>query len=389
MIFGVGILQESIIERAHLMGLKVVGIDPCKDAVCRDKVDVFEVVDGQDYEGTLAAAIRNNVSAIVTSATDKPLVMMARVAKELGLPCFSLEAAVYATDKFQMKQHFQEGGVPCAKGRLIKEAKDASDFNFPVIIKPRDNSGSRGVIKCDSIDLLEEAMKEAYQYTRLDSLLIEEFIEGQAYSIEGFHYGDKTEVYQFTEKRCTPFPYTAELGHKQPAVLSDAQKDDIREIVRKIGICLDFHNCPSHTELKINDRGIFVLETSPRLGGDYNAAKLIPLSTGINIEDQLLKISLGEEADIHTGRNDKSSAICWICLPEGEITAIDPELYNVINWPYVKSFDFSLKVGDRVNKITNSLQRYGHFLCQADTRETIDNIMEEYEAKVNSLISIK
>lgn len=363
-------------------------IDPCANAACKDACDAFEVVGGQDFEGTMAIAKKYNISALATTATDKPLVMMARVAARLKLPCFSYEAAVFATDKYQMKQHFIDGGVPCAKGRLIKTAEEASDLNFPVIIKPRDNSGSRGVIKCDSIDLLAKAMEESYQYTRLNSLLIEEFIEGQAYSIEGFHYDGKAEVYQFTEKRCTSFPYTAELGHKQPALLTEKQKEEIKEIVRKIGICLDFHNCPSHTELKINNRGIFVLETSPRLGGDYNAAMLVPLSTGINIEDQLLRLSLGEKVDLLSGRNDKASAICWICLPEGTITDIDQELYNVINWPYVKSFGFDLKIGDKVNKITNSLQRYGHFICQAETREEIDEIMYNYEAKIKSMITI-
>ena len=79
MIFGVGELQESIIKRAKAMGLFVVGIDPCVDACCRDAVDAFEVVGGQDYEGTLAVARKYNISAVVTAATDKPLVMMARV----------------------------------------------------------------------------------------------------------------------------------------------------------------------------------------------------------------------------------------------------------------------------------------------------------------------
>lgn len=389
MIFGVGELQKSIIERAKKMGLFVVGIDPCAEAYCRDVVDAFEIVGGQDYEGTLAVARKYNVSAIATSATDKPLVMMAKVAKEMKLPCFSLAAAHNATDKFLMKQHFFEGGVPCAKGKLIKNIEEAKDLVFPVIIKPRDNSGSRGVILCHTKDELQKAMEESFQYTRLDSLLVEEFIEGQAYSIEGFHYNGKSTVYQFTEKRCTPFPYTAELGHKQPAILTDKQKDDIRDIVSKIGKCLDFDNCPSHTELKINQRGIFVLETSPRLGGDYNASTLVPLSTGINIEDQLLRISLNEEPNLSTGRNDKSSAICWICLPEGTIEDIDSQFYDVPSWPKVKSFGFNLKIGDKVNQITNSLNRYGHFIVQADTREEIDSIMSEYEQKINSFFKIK
>ena len=82
LVFGVGELQCSIINRAKEKGLFVVGIDPCADAYGKELVDAFEVVDGQDYERTLAVARKYNVAGIITAATDKPLVMMARVAKE-------------------------------------------------------------------------------------------------------------------------------------------------------------------------------------------------------------------------------------------------------------------------------------------------------------------
>ena len=145
LVFGCGELQKSIIGRAHNMGLYVVGIDPCKDAFCKDSVDAFEVVGGQDYEGTCAVVEKYGIDAIVTAATDKPLVMMARIAEKYGFPFYSIETAQWSTDKFQMKQRFMEGGVPCAKGRLVKSVSEVEDFEYPVIIKPRDNSGSRGV----------------------------------------------------------------------------------------------------------------------------------------------------------------------------------------------------------------------------------------------------
>ena len=94
LIFGVGELQKSIINQAKQMGLYTVGIDPCEDAVCKNEVDAFEVVGGQDYEGTLAIARKYNVAAVVTAATDKPLVMMARIAQELKLKFYSEETVL-------------------------------------------------------------------------------------------------------------------------------------------------------------------------------------------------------------------------------------------------------------------------------------------------------
>lgn len=388
LIFGVGELQRSIIRRAKLMGLFTIGIDPCADAVCKEEVDAFEIVGGQDFEGTCAVVEKYGVDAIVTAATDKPLVMMARVAEKYGFPFYSNETAQWSTDKYQMKQQFLEGGVPCARGRLIAKAEEADDLYYPLIVKPRDNSGSRGVKLCRNKEELQEALQEALQYSHLDTVLVEEYIEGQEYSIEGLHYDGKSEVIQFTEKTTTEFPYNVELAHKQPANLTETQKNDIRELVSKIAQCMHFENCPSHTELKINERGIFIIETSPRLGGDYITSTLVPLSTGINMEDQLLNIALGEKVDTQTGRVEKASGVCFFCLPEGIVKHIDPKINEATSWPGVYSYELKLKEGDEVHQITSSLNRYGEMIILADNREGLDGLMADYEQRFNDLIKI-
>lgn len=389
LIFGVGELQRSIINRAARRGLFTVGIDPCEEASARDACDIFEVVGGQDFEGTFAVAKKYNVSALVTASTDKPLVMMARVAKELHLPFFSVETAEWSTDKFQMKQRFMEGGVPCAKGRLIRHAEEAKDLCFPVICKPRDNSGSRGVKLCRDVNELQECIDEALDNSKLDTVLVEEFIEGREFSIETLHYEGKSEVIQFTEKKTTEFPYNVELGHKQPANLTDDERQHIRDIISKIAVCMHFENCPSHTELKVNERGIFVIETSPRLGGDYITSTLTPLSTGINLEDQLLHIALGEKVDTITGRVNKTSAVCFFSLPEGTVTAIDEHISEVVSWPNIHSFGLKLKVGDNVNQITSSLNRYGQFVVTGKNRQELDNLVTKYENEISELIRVE
>lgn len=389
LIFGVGELQLSIINRANAMGLFTVGIDPCEDAFAKNACQAFEVVGGQDYEGTLAVAKKYNVSAVVTAATDKPLVMMARIAKELNSPFYSVETAQWSTDKYQMKQRFIEGGVPCAQGRLIHSADEAKDLFFPVICKPRDNSGSRGVKLCRDVNELQECIDEALDNSKLDTVLVEEFIEGREFSIETLHYEGKNDVIQFTEKKTTEFPYNVELCHKQPANLTDHERQQIREIISKIAACMNFENCPSHTELKVNDRGIFVIETSPRLGGDYITSTLTPLSTGINLEDQLLHIALGEKVDITSGHVDKASAVCFLSLPEGKVTAIDAQISEVTSWANVYDFNLKLRLGDKIGKITSSLNRYGQFVVTGKSREEIDGLVEEYANKIRHLIIVK
>lgn len=388
LIFGVGPLQQTIINRAKKMGLYTVGIDPCEDATCRGDVDAFEVVGGQDYEGTCAVVVRYGIDAIVTAATDKPLVMMARIAEKYGFPFYSVETAQWSTDKFQMKQRFELGDVPHARGRLVKSVEETADMVYPVIVKPRDNSGSRGVKLCRTKEELEQSMSEALEYSKLDSVLVEEFIEGPEYSIEGLHYYGKSEVIQFTEKKTTEFPYNVELGHIQPANISEENKQKIREIIAKIGKALRFENCPSHTELKINERGIFVIETSPRLGGDYITSTLTPLSTGVNMEDQLLHIALGENVDTQSGRVEKASGVCFLSLPCGKVTAIDPAINEVSTWSNVYSFATSLKVGDEIHPITSSLNRYGQFIVKGTDRKEVDKMITEYENRINTFIHV-
>ena len=226
LIFGVGELQKSIINRAKKMGLFVVGIDPCADAVCRDEVDAFEVVGGQDYEGTLAVAKKYKITAVVTAATDKPLVMMARIAKELDLPFYSEETARISTDKYMMKECFRKAGIPCANGGLIKNIDEAEGLVFPVILKPRDNSGSRGVIFCNNKAELELAFNEAMQYTKLDSVLVEEFIDGPEYSIESLHFDGKSEVVPYWGHEEWAYIISMVPEHQLAATVKDCDKWD-------------------------------------------------------------------------------------------------------------------------------------------------------------------
>lgn len=378
LIFGVGPLQKSIIDRAKKMGLYTIGIDPSADAACKDCVDAFEVVGGQDYERTCAVVEKYSIDAIVTAATDKPLVMMARIAEKYGFPFYSVETAQWSTDKYQMKQRFIEGGIPCARGRLIHSADEAKDLYYPLIVKPRDNSGSRGVKLCRSKEELEASMSEAFEVSKLDTILVEEFIEGPEYSIESLHFDGKSEVIQFTEKKTTEFPYNVELGHIQPANISEENQQKIREIVSLIGKALKFENCPSHTELKINERGIFVIETSPRLGGDYITSTLVPLSTGINMEDQLLHIALGDKVNIAPEHRQYSGVRFFAFEERREIKHV-PDADFVKGWPHVTDFSFALKEGNKVNRITSSLNRYGYLILTAGNKEAIEEAFDKYE----------
>ena len=259
--------------------------------------------------------------------------------------------------------------------------------HFPVIIKPRDNSGSRGVKLCRNHEELELAISEALPFSNHDTVLVEEYIEGNEYSIESLHHDGKTEIIQFTEKKTTEFPYNVELGHIQPANISPKDKQKICEILSNIGQVLCFENCPSHTELKINKRGIFVIETSPRLGGDFITSTLVPLSTGVNIEDELLHIALGDNINPKP-RHIQYSGVRFFAFKEGSLIKHVPDESFIKKWPHVVDFAFNLKEGDKINRITSSLNRYGHITLVAGNNESIEDAFNKYEKIIMQNINL-
>lgn len=380
LIFGVGPLQKSLIIQCKLKGLFTVGIDPMEDASCKNDVDAFEVVDGQNFEKTIEIAKRYNVSGIITAATDKPLIMMARVADRLNLPFFSVETADWSTDKLLMKQKFMEAEIPCAKGFLLNNVCELESIkiDYPVIVKPRDNSGSRGVIYCKNLQEVEQAVQEALQFTKKGSVLLEEFIEGKEYSVEGIHYKGDSHIIQITEKITTAFPYNVELGHIQPADIPADQKKEILLLVSNTAKALGFTNCASHTEIKINQQGIFVIETSPRLGGDYITSHLVPLSSGINIEELLISVSLG--LPLVYKQKSNASLVSYLNFPIDTIVnklISEEELKRI--FPDVKYFSTTLRIDDTIKKITNSLNRYGQFILVGDNIKTLLHQKEEID----------
>ncbi len=373
--FGAGQLQRSIIERAKALGLFTVAIDPDKNAYAKSIPDVFEVVNGDDYHETLRIARKHKVSSVLTAATDKPLVMMARVAAILHLPFYSVATAQKSVDKLLQKECFIRCGVPCAQGilltRNVLQHAESLDLAFPLVIKPRDNSGSRGVIFCRDRTNLVECLAEAFKHTKLDTVLAEEYIDGKEYSIESLHYGGCSKIIQFTEKITTPLPYNVELGHIQPAELSKIQIEQIAVIINRIAAAFQFDQCASHTELKINSHGIWIIETSPRLGGDQITSTLTPLSTGINMEEALISISLGLSPNVNAAHSNKCSMIRYFNLPPGLTIRNVDDITNLRNRDGVTSLTFTLMKGSNTPIIKSSLDRYGDIVLAAQSREAL------------------
>lgn len=370
----------SVIEKCREMLLFTVVIDPNPNAEGKARADAFETVAGDDFETTCAVVEKYAIKAIITTATDKPLAMMARIAEKYGFHFFSVETAAVSTDKFLMKQAFQENEIPCAQGKLVTQIDDS--LTFPLILKPRDNSGSRGIIFCQTKQEAENGLAEAFAFSKKKSLLVEEFLGGKEYSIEALHFKGQTHVLQITEKLTTPPPYNVELGHIQPAELDAAVNERIEELVVKIAKALNFESCASHTELKINGNGIFIIETSPRMGGDFITSRLVPLSTGIDMERALIEISFGETPDL-TPTGARASAVFYFNFDKETIENTD-FLEAMKTREGVDELQLTLKKGEPVPHIKNSLDRYGQIILVAENRQILLELAGKYLKEIEA-----
>lgn len=194
LVFGGGDLQLSIIKECKQLSLFTIVIDPNSEAVGKNFADIFETVGGDDFEKTSFIVEKYSVKAIVTTATDKPLVMMAKIAEKYRLPFFTEETAATATDKYLMKQVFQENNIPCAKGQLVSQIDDS--HSYPLILKPRDNSGSRGIVLCQTKEEAQSALIEAFTFSKKDTILAEEFIQVKNIVLKLFIFAIKQRCYK-------------------------------------------------------------------------------------------------------------------------------------------------------------------------------------------------
>ena len=383
LVFGGGPLQISIINNAKNLGFYVIVIDPDESAIGRKVADKFFRVDGDDFGRTLQIAQNYNIKGIITSATDKPLLMMARIAEEMSLNFPSYKSILNTIDKYKLKNILLENDLNCAKGHKYNSNNlpQPDSINYPVIIKPTSNSGSRGVVLCDTSKDFDKVTEEALSQSK-GEILIEEYIDGDEVSIEALVYNNEVKILQITDKLVTPPPYNVEVGQIQPSKYLDQYFTLIQEYLQKLIDILKLNNCAIHPEFKINKSGVFLLEMGPRLGGDFITSHLVPLSTGINMEKALIQIATNYKVNLKKPKKN-AALIKYITLPEGAIVKENPDVKKIYaKYQKIHLLKINLKKEDVITKITNSLNRYGYFII---SEEKVSELISQAEEISNNI----
>lgn len=382
MILGASILQLPAIQKASQMGLRVVAVDMNPEAIGFSEPGIEkEVISTIDIPNVLAAAKRHKIDGIMTLASDMPMRTVAVVAKELGLVGITEDTALKATNKAFMRQSLQEHGVPIPKFFRVSDPAQyeaaVSQMDGPFMVKPADNSGSRGIVKVeDKKD--REAVEKAYAYSRESSrsgdVVVEEYMEGPEVSVETLTVNGECHVIQITDKLTTGAPHFVEMGHSQPTRLPAETANAICQVAKAANRAVGISQGPSHTEIIVTKTGPKIVELGARLGGDCITTHLVKLSTGVDMVECCIRLALGEAAEL-APTVKKGSAIRYFRQKAGVVRAIDG-IADAQRLPGVHQISVVHGVGEAVHEIHSSADRMGFVIAQADSADAAVQIAE-------------
>lgn len=390
MILGASNLQVPAILKAKEMGLSVVVLDYNPNAVGFEIEGINkEIISTIDTKNVLKAAIDYKIDGIMTIATDMPIRTISVVADKLGLPGVSIETSLCATNKFEMRSVLKKFDVPVPEFYLVSNFNDFFDVvnyfnkkNIKTIVKPSDNSGSRGVRLIDNYALtdLKNIYEYSAKYSRSGDLVIEEFMEGPEVSVETLSYNGECNVIQITDKITTGPPYFVEMGHMQPSRLQEPIKNSIIDITKRANDAIGNTLGPSHTEIIVTENGPKVVEIGARLGGDRITSDLVPLSTGVDLVGACINVSLGEPPDIKKIFS-KYSIIKYLKMREGTLMSING-VEQAKKIQGVKEVHVGYPIGMKFESIKNSLNRPGYVIVQSDN---LNDAIEKCDLALNMI----
>lgn len=363
-IIGASYLQEPIVKKAKQMGIYTICFAWADGATCEEICDKFYDISIIEKEQILEICKKEQIDGITTIASDTATLTVNYVASRMGLISNPDEYSEICTNKFKMRQCFMDADVPSPKFTLVDDEGKYSikGFRFPLIVKPTDRSGSRGVEKVLDPVQLESAIKRARKDSFEGKAIIEEFVTGREISVEGISFEGNHTILQITDKVTTGAPFFVELGHHQPSSLSDEIKIKVKQIVLNALDALHIQYGASHSELKIDEDGnIRVIEIGARMGGDFIGSNLVQLSTGYDFVKGVIDVALGTFEEPKLTQNNYSG-VYFLCK---ETEWVKPLILNYKDNPDI----VEARITDPVlRNIECSGDRSGYLIYQSNKK---------------------
>jgi biotin carboxylase len=394
LMLGGSMQQIPAIVAAKEKGLYTITCDYLPENPGHKYSDEFHNVSTTDKEAVLELARELKIDGIVAYASDPAAPTAAYVSEKMGLPGNPYKSVEILTQKDLFRDFLQQNGfnTPKACGYTTYEQAlaDIDGFKFPVMVKPVDSSGSKGVVKITDKSELKAAVEEALSYSRAKRIVVEEFIQKKGYQIsgDGFSVDGKlvftsygNELYSGKGTR----EYVA-LGEFWPSLLSSDLKKKVDDELQKLITALGMKTCAYNIEVIMDKNDdVYVLELGPRNGGSY-IPQLIKYATGVDLIDYTLRGAVGEDCsdlDFAETKGCYSNYMIYSTV-SGEYDGLwfdeDFKKNNLLD-VYCTYSD-----GDQVHAYQNTTHSLGTIIFKANSVEEMieltDNMEKNYKVMV-------
>lgn len=302
MILGGARYALPVIRAAHKLGIYVITCDYLPDNIAHKYSDEYCNVSIIDQDAVLEAAQKLEIDGITSFACDPGVATAAYVAEKMGLPsCGSYESVSILQNKVKFRKFLTDNGfnVPVAKGYTVIEdaLKDVDIFNWPVIVKPTDSAGSKGVTKVEDAATLEEAIHYALEFSHNGEFIIEDYLEQKGFSsdTDSFSVDGEMKFVSFNSQRFdrkAENPYTP-AAYTWPASISEENQKELASELQRLIKLLNMGTSIYNIETRESTNGkAYIMECAPR-GGGNRLAECLEYATGVCLIENVVRAAVG------------------------------------------------------------------------------------------------
>jgi len=301
LVIGAGLAQADAIRRARELGYHVMASDVSPDAEGLQAAHEGRIIDVRDTERNLQWAREAEIDGVLSYASDITLPTVLAVREALGLPGLGRIPMEISLDKSRQRQIFKKAGLPqpefAVADNLNELRRAAERIGFPLVIKPVDNSGSRGVALLDAPEQLPSAFTAALENSQKRLIIVEEFIEGTELTIEGFSINGSHHILAISDKFKPEGSYRVATQLAYPAAITDSLEQEVINIICAAYDAAGIDNTPTHSEMILTSDGPKIVEISCRGGGFYVFTHIVEAASGYDIVANWTRMCAGDPVD--------------------------------------------------------------------------------------------
>lgn len=394
LVVGAGEYQTTLIKRIIELGYEAYCVDYNENAVGFKFATGYKVIDIMDKAACLEYARLLGVDAVMTYGATISLPTVAYIAGEMGLPSLPVETAEISGSKYKIKRRLADNGLNI-KGNFFEmySPNDAEEYTFtyPCVIKPSDGSGSKGVCVVKNESESAEAINYAFKSARFGKVYCEGFVEGEEYSVEVFVCGEKIYVYAIVKTtfvRNGTKNIDISYGHRTPSGLCKKTEKLIEEeavkAVKTLGVNMGSVNFDVIVD-KSNGKP-YIIDCGIRIGQNLIASHLVPLSRGVSVIDNTIKLALSETVDAEPKTKNCIATRLLIYNP-GTISEIK-DMSGVIGKNGVLDVVMRKKVGDVQRIYTDKSDNCGWVIASGNTPDEAEANAEAAKEMLKNYIVI-